>query len=285
MPQNLLDIPTHILVAIDNYLPKNIEWLRGVNITRQINIWEYLVGLNRKANQISLNYCYHQCVKILTSTPTPMTNNNYQESLKIYRSIITSKHPVLYIMKYHVTLDSYLKKGGQVWECYSDQNFHQSMNDYIIKILGMMGTCLETEMDSNKDYYPLYIKGIDMEKWEFYHQILMTIFGINLSKPKVGDSIICEYILKYPEVCISKTTGSYAIYTLYYLDLLLTREQLKQEKIKQIVLDNIDNHIYHCYYYDDCCGELVLDSIDNDLAIYKEKIKNINDNIGDDCYQ
>ena len=56
----------------------------------------------------------------------------------------------------------------------------------------------------------------------------------------------------------------------------MTLDHLHTNDIKNIVVENLDCHIYYCYHYDDYFGEQVIDSVDDDIYIYREQLKKIN---------
>ena len=121
-----------------------------------------------------------------------------------------------------------------------------------------------------------HVLSVDTTLWYYYHNIIHNIFNINLSIPKVGDRIICCYKLKYPEIQVYATKHSYSIYPSNNLYITMTLDHLHTNDIKNIVVENLDCHIYYCYHYDDYFGEQVIDSVDDDIYIYREQLKKIN---------
>ena len=277
MTINLLDIHINLLITMDCYLPKQIEWYQGKKCTNKINLWEYLVAVDKRANKLCKKYCYEVSSKLLNDTITPMSQDNYQDSLEIYRTLILHPKgsPILYLLNYDVVIDTYYNINGVKWEAYSLANHHQSSNDYLLKLLGLIYTSVTLDYDTE---FQVNILSVNTKLWYYYHNLIHNIFDISISIPKVGDRIICCYKLKYPEIQVYDTKNSYAIYPANNLYLTMTFAHLNTKDIKNIVIKNLDRHIYYCYHYDDYFGEQVIDSIDDDINIYREQLEKIYNN-------
>ena len=274
---NLLDIHINLLITIDSYLPNQDEWSQGIIWPTKINLWEYLVAVDKRANKLCKKYCYETSSKLLRDTSTPMVHENYQDALEIYRTLTLHPKvsPILYLLKYHVIIDKYYNINGVKWEAYSLANHHQSSNDYFLKLLGLIYTSVILDHDRDREFQD-HVLSVDTTLWYYYHNIIHNIFNISLSIPKVGDRIICCYKLKYPEIQVYATKHSYAKYPSNNLYITMTLEHLHTNDIKNIVMENLDRHIYYCYHYDDYFGEQVLDSVDDDIYMYRDQLKKIN---------
>ena len=269
MQTHLLNIPINILVIIDKYLSKKPERYLGKNINTKLSVWEYLVMVNKNANKICFDNCYKISDKMLSKSYTPISISNYKESLKIYRALSFEKEPIKYILYYNVVTCSYYNTINRVWEVYrSNVSGLGNDDECILKLLGLLTSSIYTDWFNT-------ITEIDNKCWNYFSNFLENIFDICLPCPKIGDKVVCNYKLKYPEILVNLTAYSYMPYKPSDMYMILTKEHINVKNIKSLVVDNIDKHIYYCYHYDDCCGERIIDSIDEDLYIYQEQLDKI----------
>ncbi len=266
----LLSFPSHLYQIINGYLlktPHNFGQKR--HFQRQC-LWEYLYLLNRQANRLSLDACFRFCSQVFRNTLTPLKPEYYPDSLKIYSQLLFKKTGrVKYLVYYDLVTDVYWRKQERIWEIYEETQIAKVQDETWIKLLGLLTSSLVYEYNQEGQGE---ITDIETNTWNYFSALLTDASGIRLEMPKVGDLIVCHYVLKYPEVLVALTPGCYSTYPLNGMEIVLTPgliSGLFQGQLVNPLISNLNHHIYNCYHYDDCFGEQILDSIDPELDEYQ----------------
>ena len=272
------NLPLPIFQFISEFLlyKSEICW-KGIDQNPKMCLLEYLVTINSFNKQFAINYAKqvintYKNIKHIGWFINHPINTDY---LKIHRCIhLNDEEPIKYIInytfnQYNFLIDNPLSKNKlSIWEPYP--SIFNSKKNFLIKLLALLTSCLE--LDHN-DYYISTIISINDTKWDIFSNILKIEYNILLDKPKINDELAILYSLKYMDFTIKTKRGTGIPYSCNHLQVGLTSNQLRNDAIKNSVINNIKYIISKSYHYDDCFGEQILDSVDSDIDEYKNILK------------
>ena len=258
-------ITHNMLIKINSYLLSPVNYNLNKNIKRQ-NLWEYLLYTNKHFNKLSFQYCYHVCQEKLKDTITPFKVNNYRESVKVYRHLSLSVLPIKFIVYYnHSKKHHYYSnnisenKPNKIWEVYPPlQICSQDIEKIIIKLIALLTNNLITTYEIDNECVNNKISYINWKRWNYFNNILTTYFGITIPKPKKGDTIVCDYQVKFPMISEVLSKNAYINHKVSNLNINLTKNTiiyLNENNLIHIIVNNIECHIDECEYYDELYGD------------------------------